>query len=229
MVLFPARQAIFIGLFLFLTGCTTPLDQSGLLKLTHVDEEIVDVSGQETENIYDPLNLLKRGEAYGVKGDHQAASEEYKRFVTLYPFHRLAPFAQYALGSSYAHQITTIDRDPTPIEEAIAAFNGVISRYPESLYAPKAAEKIKVLTQQQAEHEFLIGHFYFKKKAYPAAIARFEKTMAQADSALTEKTLYYLGQSHVRNGNIEKARLLFLDLRTRYPHSTYLLQNDLLQ
>jgi outer membrane protein assembly factor BamD len=218
-----------MGLFLFLTGCTTPLDQSGLLKLTHVDEEIVDVSGQEIENIYDPLNLLKRGEAYGVKGDHQAASEEYKRFVTLYPFHRLAPFAQYSLGLSYSHKITTIDRDLTPITEAISAFNAVITRYPESLYAPKAAEKIKALTQQHAEHEFLIGHFYFKKKAYPAAIARFERAVAKAgDSALTEKTLYYLGQSHVRNGNIEKARPLFQDLRTRYPHSTYLLQNDIL-
>ena len=65
--------------------------------------------------------------------------------------------------------------------------------------------------------------FYFKRKAYPAAIVRLQKAMAKAgDSPIMEKTLYYLGKSFSKNGDTKRAGHAFEDLRTRYPRSTYL-------
>lgn len=209
-------------IFLCLVGCANLSKQSELLTLSQTDTEIVGFEGQETENIYDPLNLLKRGEAYRVKKEYPEAVEEYQRFLELYPFHRMAPFAQYALGISYDAQILSTDRNPTPIEQAILAFNNVRTRYPESLYAQQASEKIKALTEQHAEYQFRIGHFYYKKGAYAAAIARFEKALAiGAIGTMTEKTLYYIGLSHDKMGNGLQAAEAFQRLRETYPSGSY--------
>ena len=207
-------------LLLSLVGCTSLSGQSDLLNLSHLDEGIVDVSGQETENIYDPLNLLQQGEAYSGKGDHVAAVAAYQRFLELYPFHRLASFTQYALGLSYMRQITSVDRDTTPIEQAKQAFEKILTNHPDSLYAPEAAKNIMALAQQLAEYQFLIGRYYYKQAVYPAAIARFESVLGKiGHSELTEKTLYYLGQSYQNSGNSEAAQQIFQRLKTEYPDS----------
>jgi outer membrane protein assembly factor BamD len=222
MIIYYRTVFVVVGLF-FILGCTTNLSgKSELLTLSHTDEGIVDLADQETEKIYDPLSLLKRGEAYWVKEDYIEAASEYRRFLELFPSHKMASFAQYSLASSYARQISTPDRDPTPIENALIAFNKVITKYPDSLYAKDAAEKIKELTLQKAEYQFDIGYFYYKKEAYPAAIARFENLLEnKLPDEITEKTLYYMGISHYRNENKEMAQLAFQRLKSEYATSPY--------
>lgn len=212
-----------VGLF-FVLGCTTNLsEKSELLTLSQTDTEIVDLADQETETIYDPLSLLKRGEAYWVKEDYIEAASEYRRFLELFPSHKMASFAQYSLASCYARQISTNDRDPTPIENALIAFNKVLTKYPDSLYVQEATEKIKALRNQQAEYQFNIGYFYYKKEIYPAAIARFTNLVENhPPDEVTEKTLYYIGLSHYRNGNKEMAQLAFQRLKSEYAASPYL-------
>jgi len=214
--------ALVAGLF-FILGCTTNLSgKSELLTLSHTDSEIVDLAGQETETIYDPLSLLKRGEAYWVKEDYVSAASEYRRFLELFPSHRMAPFAQYSLAESYAHQVSATDRDPTPIENALIVFHRVLTKYPDSLYAGEAAERIKELRNQQAEYQFYVGYFYYKREAYPAAIARFENLLQTGlPGEITEKTLYYMGLSHYRNGNLEMAKAAFQRLKSEYAASPY--------
>ena len=206
-------------------GCANLSGQSDLLNLSHLDEGIVDVSGQEVENIYDPLSLLKQGEAYGGKGDHVAASAAYQRFLELYPFHRLASFAQYAFGLSQMRQITSVDRDPAPIERAKEAFEKILADHPNSLYAPEAAKQIAALLQQLSEHQFLIGRYYYKQAVYPAAVARFELALEKSGTnELTEDILYYLGRSYQNSGNAEAAEQIFQRLTTAYPDFAYLYQ-----
>ncbi|MBI3358417.1 MAG: outer membrane protein assembly factor BamD [Nitrospirae bacterium] len=208
----------------FILGCTTNLSgKSELLTLSHTDEAIVDLADQETATIYDPLSLLKRGEAYWVKEDYVSAASEYRRFVELFPSHRMAPFAQYSLAQSYAHQISTTDRDPTPIENALVSFNKVLTKYPDSLYTEEAAKKVKALKNQQAEYQFRIGYFYYKQEAYPAAIARFDNLLKmELQGDVTEKTLYYIGIAHYRIGNREMAELAFQRLKSEYAASPYI-------
>lgn len=211
-----------------LFGCASRSQQSDLLTLSLADEAIIDVAGLETDNIYDPLNLLKRGEAYRVKKDYVAASEEYHRFLELYPFHRMASFAQYSLGLCYYNLVRSIDRDPSPVEQALVAFNKVLTDYPESLYVNEAASKIGELTEKQARHEFSIGHFYYKQKIYPAAIARFGNALKKAGGGeVREKILYYMGLSHYWSGDREKAESVLQSLREEYPDSPYIRQNKI--
>jgi len=214
----------FYCLVLFFAGCTSLSGKSDLLSLAHLDEGIVDLSDQETETLYDPLNLLKQGEAYEAKEDHVAAADAYKRFLALYPFHRLASFAQYALGLSYMRQITASDRDPTPIEQAKAAFEKILTDYPETIYRAEAAERIKTLTKQLAEYQFVVGYSYYKRAVYPAAIFRFESAIKESGHGeLTEKSLYHLGRSYAESGRHDEAKQTFQRLMAAYPNSSYLL------
>jgi len=222
-ILTSLRAHLLVAGLLLILGCTTNLSgKSELLTLSHTDAEIVDLENQETATIYDPLSLLKRGEAYRVKEDYLEAAEEYRRFLELFPAHKMASFAQYSLAESYAHQITSTDRDATPIENALVAFNKVLTKYPDSIYVKEASEKIKGLTQQKAEYQFNVGYFYYKKKAYPAAIARFATLLETGlPGEVTEKTLYYIGLSYDRNGNTKMAQSAFQRLKSEYADSPY--------
>ncbi len=223
------RGIIILGLFLFLAACTGTEEKSELLSLLGVDENIVN-SNEDPENTYDAITLLKRGEAFYVKGDYIEAVAEFDRFLMLHPFHRMAAFAQFKLAMSYYHQLNTIDRDPGPMKKAMGAFQKVVVQYPQSLYVEEAAENIERLKIREFNHEFLIGHFYFKTEAYPAAIARFEKILDQtSDQALKEKTLYYLGLSQYETGNHSKAAQIFQQLLHQYPQSAFGTKIDKLQ
>ena len=205
-----------------LAACSGTEEKSELLSIFGVDEKIVD-SDQEADSIYDALTLLKRGEAFYVKGDYIEAAEEFKRFLSLHPFHRMAPFSQFKLAMSYYHQLNTVDRDPAPMEKAMAAFQKVVSQYPQSLYVDEARGKIAALNRRQADYQFLVGHFYYKTEAYPAAIARFKKVLARGtDGALAEKTLYFLGRAYLKSGDIQASSEAFRTLLEKYPHSSYL-------
>ncbi|MFQ5781370.1 MAG: outer membrane protein assembly factor BamD, partial [Nitrospiria bacterium] len=212
-----------IILVCFLTaGCAGSDEKSELLSLLGVDEKIADVSSQDVENIFDALTLLKRGDAHFVKKEYAEASAEFQRFLALHPFHRMAPFAQYRIGMSFYNQMDTIDRDPEPMEKAMAALQKVLTDYPRSLYVEEAKEKIALLQRRQAEHHFYVGHFYYKTEAYAAAIARFEKVFSkEREGPLTEKTLYYLGLSHYYAGHREASAETFRRLLEKYPHSPY--------
>ncbi len=226
------RSVLLPVILVLLYGCGVPIAPDLLLGLAEntifSDKDIVDLDGQETENIYDPLNLLKRGDAYRGKKDYVAAVEEYQRFLELYPFHRMTSFAQYSLGLCYYGQIRSIDRDPNPVEQALVAFNKVLTHYPDSLYAEDASIKIANLRERQARYEFQIGRYYFKKKAYPAAIARFQNALRKTGGGpIREQTLYYVGLSHYQSGNIEKAEEVLKKLRMEYPDSSYVRQNKI--
>jgi len=215
------RWGCVILLAILLSGCAGSEEKSELLSLLGVDERSIDTN-QDTESTFDAITLLKRGEALYIKKEYIEAAAEFERFLLLHPFHRMAAFSQFRLAMSHFQQRNTIDRDPGPRENAMAAFQKLISQYPQSLYIDEANEKISELKHQQARHEFLIGHFYYKTNAYPAAIARFEKVLAKAtNETLLEKTRYFLGLSNFEAGDTEAASEIFKQLLEKHPHSPF--------
>jgi outer membrane protein assembly factor BamD len=207
---------------LLCVGCAGREEKSELLSLLGVDEKITDTSDEGAEKVYDALTLLKRGEADYVKEDYIAASDEYLRFLEMHPFHRMAAFAQYRLGMSYYSQMGTNDRDSGPMEKAFAAFQKVVTLYPQSLYVDEAGAKIRELTHRQAERDFYVGYFYYKNDAYPAAIARFIKVLTKEEKGpIAEKSLYYMGLSHYYFGSLGAAKATLERLLAEYPDGDY--------
>lgn len=211
-----------VVLLLVLSGCGGRKEHSDLLTLLGADPTVVHSLDQDVEHTYDALTLLSWAEAAYVSEDWVAAVLDYRRFLTLHPQHRMAAFAQYRLASSLDRQVSTPDRDPGAMQEALAAYETILSDFPQSLYADAARNRVAALTQKKAEHQSQVALFYYKRAAYPAAIARFKAVLALTDhEPLAPKALYYLSHAHHRLGHDNEAQEAMARLVEQYPHSDY--------
>jgi len=79
------------------------------------------------------------------------------------------------------------------------------------------------------EHDFYIGHFYYKSKKYWAAKARFSEIVTLYPYAKgKDKVLFYLGQSYQQINEETRSRDILLTLMKDYPQSEYRIQTKVL-
>jgi len=64
------------------------------------------------------------------------------------------------------------ERDPKAATEAFVAFKDLVTRYPNSKYAPDAVQRMNYLVNTLASHEVHVARYYIKRKAYVAAVNR---------------------------------------------------------
>jgi len=64
------------------------------------------------------------------------------------------------------------ERDPKAATEAFVAFKDLVTRYPNSKYAPDAVQRMNYLVNTLASHEVHVARYYIKSKAYVAAVNR---------------------------------------------------------
>jgi outer membrane protein assembly factor BamD len=153
------------------------------------------------------------------------ARQMYLDFVTLYGDHRLAPYAQFQSGMCSLKQVRSPSKDQTQTFSAFRDLRQVLRRYPNSLYARAAQDMIRQAEGTLAEHEFLIGRFYMKRKFYVAAQERFRNIVDQYPSyAQKEKVYFYLGQTLLLNDNEVEARIYLGKLISDFPDGNYVQQ-----
>jgi len=224
-----------LGLMLsvVLAGCATEKDTTGseVRNLLGIDEDAAVSSEATIEQRYEPLAIMKRAESFYGKKNYIEAAGEYQRFLDLHPLHRLAPYAQFRLAMSYFKQINTIDRDAEPLQKAMQALQKLVQVYPNSPYVAEAKAKLAVCRERLARYQMYIGHFYYHKGAYPAAVYRFNKVIQEyGDLEITSEALYRLALSQQGLGQTEKAETALRLLLEKYPESDYGRQaNDLMQ
>src|SRR5881296_2815900 len=126
------------------------------------------------------------------------AEAEYKDFETFFPNMPEAAEAQLKIANIHFQQMEKPDRDFTHAVRAEQEYRHVIMQYPDN---PKMVEEArKRLLQVQeviAEREYRIGHFYYMRESYPAAIARLQ-SLAERYPLYSgaDETLYLLGQAY---------------------------------
>jgi outer membrane protein assembly factor BamD len=81
------------------------------------------------------------------------------------------------------HEMEAIDRDQTETIKARKEWEKLITRYPDSKFAPMAEKMLREVKQRLAKRELYIAEFYLKQKKYQAALSRFE-TIAREYSGL---------------------------------------------
>ncbi len=126
---------------------------------------------------YTPLAELRIADALFFNKSYAEAINQYEEFRKLHPLHSEVPYAIYQMGMCYFKQMLSIDRDQTTTEKALEHFRYLIENFPQSVHTPAAREKVQACRRQLAEHEYYIGHFYFRMKKYRAALGRFEKIL----------------------------------------------------
>jgi outer membrane protein assembly factor BamD len=152
---------------------------------------------------YAILAELKLGDAHYQAKDYDEAIYAYEEFENLHPRNEAVPYVIYQIGRCHFDRLDTIDRDQTMAEEAVRVFDRLIQSHPESPYAKKAKQHIRICNRSLAEHDFYVGHFYFKSKHYKAAQHRFKAVVENyPDLGVHYRAIDYLSQcQHKMDGS----------------------------
>ena len=212
----------FLAVPIFLAGCYgSPKELRSAVKqaITGTDEQIF--VEDTVERYYHPNVMIKRGEAYVEKEEYAEALAEYTRFLEMYRNHVLAPYAAFRVGEVHFKMSKSIDRDPEPIQKAIAAFERVRKDYPGSRYDAQALEKLEECRNWLAEMHLFVGNFYYRRGSYLAAAHRFEQIFkTYPDRSVAPDALYFLAMSHHELGADDWARADLMLLIEKYPDSS---------
>lgn len=126
--------------------------------------------------------LLLAADALYLRGGYQSyveAEQRYRDFLNRFPTSERASYAQFRLASALAERIEKPDRDQQTARQALSEFENVRRLYPTSQYAGQAAQRIVEVRNQLAEHEFVVGSYYYRSRTPRAAGERFRGMLEQ--------------------------------------------------
>ncbi|HEV2302311.1 MAG TPA: outer membrane protein assembly factor BamD [Stellaceae bacterium] len=137
------------------------------------------VESQHPYSVWATKAQLMAAYALYQDGDYNRAIIAADRFIQLHPGNRDTPYAYYLKAISYYIQITDVGRDQKTTEQAMAALQDVIRRYPDSKYARDAKLKYDFTQDHLAAKEMDIGRYYLHRGQYLAAMNRFKRVIDQ--------------------------------------------------
>ncbi|MCC6139442.1 MAG: outer membrane protein assembly factor BamD [Nitrospira sp.] len=182
------------------------------------DEQIF--IGDTIEKNYDPNVIMKRGESFFEQEEYAEALVEYNHFLDLHKTHMLAPYAAFRIGEAHFKMAKSVDRDPEPLNKAIAALERMRKDFPGSRYDAQAQQKIQECHDWLAQVHLLVGQFYYRRESYLAAAHRFEQIMKiYPDKPVAPDALYFLALSYHELGADDWAADNLTLLAEKYPTS----------
>ena len=207
-----------VAVFSATTACSsTPKSQDTAKKaLSGTDEQIF--LGDGIKKNYDPNVIMKRGEAFFEKEEYAEAIVEYSHFLDLHRTHILAPYAVFRVGESQLKLTKGVQRDPSPVQKALEAFERLRKEFPGSRYDGPALQKIQECHDLLAQTHLFVGQFYYRRGSYLAAAHRFDQIMKlYPDKSVAPDALYFLALSYHDLGADDWASEKLTLLAEKYP------------
>jgi outer membrane protein assembly factor BamD len=123
-------------------------------------------------------------------------ANEYREFLTFYPTHPRADYAQYKLAMTHHRQMRAAARDQTETRDALKEFQTFFDRYPNSPLMPEVRQKWREARDRLSESSFLVGLHYYRQRWYPGAVSRFREVLT-ADPSYTHRddVYFYLAET----------------------------------
>ena len=151
------------------------------------------------------------------------AGNEFREFLTFYPTHARADYAQFRLAYANAEQMLAPDRDQTATRETIKELQVFIDRYPNSPLLPDAKKLMRDAKDRLSESSYRVGLQYFKMRHYVGAIDRFREVL-KADPEFTNRdaVYFYLAESLLLTGNKAEALPYYERLLAEFEQSAHL-------
>lgn len=175
---------------------------------------------------FGPAARLALADSYfheGGTANYILAVSAYRDFLTLYPSHPRADYAQLQVAEGFLEQSNPPDRDQHPTQQALAEYQRLLEFYPQSSYVENARRRVAECRQRLARHEYLVGNFYQRtRQACKAAIARYELVLAEyPDYTGTDEVLLRLGDCLIKSGRAPEALPQLARLVQDYPQSPF--------
>lgn len=152
------------------------------------------------------------------------ASVEYRSFITHFPTHPKADYAQYQYAMCFFTEIENADRDQTSTLTAYTEFKNLQDKYPNSTYSEKATQKIELCLQRLAEHEFTVGYYYFRRgKGFEmSAEGRLKEIIDNYEGHYDSvKTYFFLAETLWRRQKYKESIYYYKSLNENHPDSDY--------
>lgn len=154
---------------------------------------------------------------------HVYALNEYREFLSFFPTHARADYAQYRLALSYYQQMLAPQRDQTPTKDAIRELELFLERYPNSNLKPEVDTKLREARDRLGRADYQVGLHYFRIKWYPGAIERFSALLKRDPQfGGRDAVYYYLGESICVAGKPAEALPVYDRLVKEFETSDYL-------
>jgi len=158
------------------------------------------------------------------------AANEFREFLTFYPTHARADYAQLQLARSYTEQMLAPERDQAATRDAIKEIEIFLQRFPNSKLIGDARAMEREAKDRLSEANYRVGFYYFRVRWYPGAIDRFKDLLATDPNYSNRDAVYYhLAESIIRSDPAaaeKKAEALpyFERLVKEFEKSEYLLE-----
>ncbi len=153
-----------------------------------------------------PEARLTLGRARLARRDYVAAAADFDRLVTDFPTSPLAPEGRFGMCEAYTRLSPRPQLDPEYTNAAIAHCESIIRSYPGTPQAEQASERVRELRTKLALKSYDTGMFYFKRRAYDAAVISFQDVVARfPDTSVAPTALLRIYESYQRIGYAEEA------------------------
>jgi len=179
---------------------------------------------------YRPDSKLGMGDTYLGEGTAEAlvlAINEFREFLSYYPTHRRADYAQFKLGLAHFRQMRAPQRDQTETREAVKELQVFVERYANSSLIEEGRAKLRAARDRLSESSYEVAYFYYKQRWYPGAINRF-KELIKDDPGFTRRdaVYFYYAESLLKskNGMEAEALPLYERLVNEFEKSEYLVE-----
>ncbi|MES2365257.1 MAG: outer membrane protein assembly factor BamD [Pseudomonadota bacterium] len=176
--------------------------------------------------------------AYAYYKDNEPASAiaACDRFIKLHPEHPNVDYAYYLRGLANFTEDQGLlgrigdqdmtDRDPKAAGESFDSFQQLVTRFPNSKYAPDALARMKYLVDALASHEVHVALYYYKRGAYVAASNRAQYAIEHyPNSPAIEQALAILVKSYDKMGINDLRDDALRVLQKNFPNSKYVAGN----
>jgi len=156
-------------------------------------------------------------------GDYVQAASDFRKVADEFSTTEYAPLALLRAGDANLRLWRRPELDPTYGEAALAIYQELTGRFPDSQAAARARPHVRRLENQFAEKTYKNGMFYLRRKAYDSAIIYFKDVIANFPNAQrASDALLRLVDSYRAIGYTQEIQETCEHLRRFYPNATRL-------
>lgn len=173
---------------------------------------------------------LEKAYAQYKDGERGQAIATLERFMKLHPASPAYDYALYMKGVvnfnddlgwfSWLSRQDLSERDQKAAKDSFEAFKELVTRFPDSRYAPDARQRMTYIVNSLAQYNVHVARYYFDRGAYVAAVSRAQSAIQDYPSApANEEALYILTRSYEALGLTQLSSDAQRVLDASYPQS----------
>lgn len=189
-------------------------------------ESLTQIGTKEVQSpALDPLVKIALADSYfyqpGIANLIEAQSR-YTQFLAFYPSNPRVGYAQFQVAMCYFKQSPQPHHDQTYTRKAMEEFEKVRKIDPNGHYVRASNLMRDRCLDKLADHDFQVGLFYFKRKAYDGVVSRFRELLdTYPRYERSDRIYYYLGLALVRSGEAAEGRIYLEKVQRDFPESRF--------